>query len=81
LELGLCISRQFQRANNLPCRRTSRGDGQRFIVRACFLEKDQEINYSENRASFRSEEIRILDSTGNVEGTIPLSEADRKPYP
>jgi len=36
------------------------------------------INYAENRASFRSGEIRILDSIGNVERVIPFSEADRK---
>ena len=32
-----------------------------------FPEKDQAINYAENRASFRVGEVRILDSTGNVE--------------
>jgi hypothetical protein len=31
-----------------------------------------------DRASFRSGEIRILDSTGNVESVIPFTEADRK---
>jgi hypothetical protein len=50
-------------------------------VEPVFLEKRQAINSAKNRASFRSGEIRILDSTGNVEGTIPLSEADRKLYP
>ncbi len=40
--------------------------------------EDQAINYASNRASFRSGEIRVLDSTGNVERTIPFSEADRK---
>jgi len=39
---------------------------------------DQAINYTQNRASFRSGEIRILDSSGKVERTIPFSEADRK---
>jgi hypothetical protein len=43
-----------------------------------FLAKDQAVNYAQNRASFRSGEIRILDSTGNVERTIPFTEADRK---
>jgi len=33
-------------------------------VEPVFLEKDQAINYAENRASFRSGEIRILDSSG-----------------
>jgi len=43
-----------------------------------FPEKHQAINYAQNRASFRSGEIRILDSTGNVERTIHFSEADRR---
>jgi len=33
-------------------------------VEPVFLEKDQAIRYAENRASFRSGEIRILDSKG-----------------
>jgi hypothetical protein len=32
-----------------------------------FPEKDQAINYVQNRASFRAGEVRILVSTGNVE--------------
>jgi len=47
-------------------------------VEPVFLEKDQAIRYAENRASFRSGEIRILDSSGNVERTISFDEADRK---
>jgi len=47
-------------------------------VEPVFPEKRQAINYAENRAWFRSGEIRILDSTGKVERTIPFSEADRK---
>jgi hypothetical protein len=47
-------------------------------VEPVFPEKEQAINYAENRASFRSGEIRILDSTGNVERTIAFNEADRK---
>ena len=43
-----------------------------------FPKKDQAINYAENRAWFRSGEIRILDSSGNLECTIPFNEADRK---
>jgi hypothetical protein len=43
-----------------------------------FLEKDQAINYAQNRASFRSGEIRIFNSTGALERTIPFTEADRK---
>jgi hypothetical protein len=39
---------------------------------------DQAIGYAEVRACFRSGEIRILDSRGAIERTIPFSEADRK---
>jgi hypothetical protein len=47
-------------------------------VEPVFPEKDQAINYAENRTSFRSGEMRILDSAGNVERTIHFTEADRK---
>ena len=47
-------------------------------VEPVFLQKDQAINYGENRASFRSGEIRILDSSGDLERTVSFSEADRK---
>jgi hypothetical protein len=40
--------------------------------------KDQAIDYAQNRACFRSGEIRVLDSSGNVERTIPFTEANRK---
>jgi hypothetical protein len=43
---------------------------------ACVSEKDHAIDYAQNRAYFRSGEIRILDSTGYVERTIPFNEAD-----
>jgi hypothetical protein len=43
-----------------------------------FFDQEQAIDYAKNRASFRSGEIRILDSSGNVERTIYFSEADRK---
>jgi hypothetical protein len=46
-------------------------------VEPVFREKDQAIDYAQNRACFRSGEIRVLDSTGNVERTIAFSEADR----
>jgi len=36
-------------------------------VEPVFPEKAQAINYAQNRASFRSGEIRILDSSGSVE--------------
>jgi hypothetical protein len=40
-------------------------------------EKRQAIDYAETRACFRSGEIRVLDSSGNIERTITFSEADR----
>jgi len=43
-----------------------------------FPEKRQAINTAENRAHCRSGEIRILDSIGNVERTIPFNETSRK---
>ena len=42
------------------------------------LSEDQAINYAQNRASFRSGEIRVLDSTGNVERAISFSETERQ---
>jgi hypothetical protein len=47
-------------------------------VEPVFLQKDQAINYAQNRASFRSGEIRVLDSSGNVEHTIVFNETDRR---
>jgi hypothetical protein len=47
-------------------------------VEPVFWKKDQAINYAHNRACFRSGEIRILDSTGEIECTIQFTEADRK---
>jgi hypothetical protein len=47
-------------------------------VEPVFPQKDQASDYARNRACFRSGEIHVLDSTGNVERTIPFNEADRK---
>ena len=47
-------------------------------VEPVFPEKPQTINYAENRAGFRSGEIRILDSTGNIERIMPFNETERK---
>jgi hypothetical protein len=47
-------------------------------VEPVFAEKHQAINYAENRACFRSGEIRILDSGGNVERVIPFNDTNRK---
>jgi len=38
-------------------------------VEPMFPKKDQAIDYAQNRACFRSGEIRVLDSTGKVERT------------
>jgi len=42
-----------------------------------FPEKRQANNYAQSRATFRSGEIRILDSTGKLERTIAFSEAQQ----
>jgi hypothetical protein len=46
-------------------------------VEPVFPEKRQAIKYARSRASFRSGEIRILDSTGKLERTIAFSEPDQ----
>jgi hypothetical protein len=48
-------------------------------VEPVFPEKPQAINYAQSRATFRSGEIRILDSTGKLERMIAFTEAGRKP--
>jgi len=47
-------------------------------VEPVFPDKDDAIDYAQERACFRKGEIRILDSSGNLEQTIPFSEVDRK---
>ena len=47
-------------------------------VEPVFPEKRQAIDYAETRACFRAGEIRVLDSSGNIERTIAFDEADRK---
>jgi hypothetical protein len=47
-------------------------------VEPVFPEKRQAINYAENRACFRSGEIRILDLRGNAERIIPFNDTERK---
>ena len=47
-------------------------------VEPVFPDKDQAIDYAQNRACFRSGEIRVLHSTGNVERVIPFDDANRK---
>jgi len=36
------------------------------------------VDYATGRTCFRSGEIRILDSSGEVEGIIPFNEVDRR---
>ena len=47
-------------------------------VESVFPNKDQAPITAQNRACFRSGQIRVLDSKGNVECTIAFSEGDRK---
>ena len=47
-------------------------------VEPVFPTKDGAIDYAQQRACFRSGEIRILDSTGNVERVIPFDDTNRK---
>jgi hypothetical protein len=47
-------------------------------VEPVFLTKDQAIGYAKTRARSRSGEIRILDSAGAVERTIPFNNAEAK---
>ena len=47
-------------------------------VEPVFPKKDQAIDYALQRVCFRSGEIQILDSTGNVERVIPFDDATRK---
>ena len=47
-------------------------------VQPVFLRQEDAISYAEGRVCFRTGEIRVLDSTGKFERTIPFSEADRK---
>jgi hypothetical protein len=47
-------------------------------VEPLFPTKDDAIGYAQTRARFRTGEIRVLNSTGNVERVIAFNEADRK---
>jgi hypothetical protein len=47
-------------------------------VEPVFPKKDQAIDYAQNRACFRSGQIQMLDSTGNVERVIPFDDTNRK---
>jgi hypothetical protein len=43
-----------------------------------FLRQEQAIEYAKGRSCFRSGEIRILKSSGNVERIIPFNDVERK---
>jgi len=60
--------RQFQTARKVRCS----------SFQPAFFTKEDTVDYAQNRARFRSGEIRILDLNGKVERTIPFSEVDRK---
>ena len=47
-------------------------------IQPVFLKQEDAIDYATGRACFRSGEIQILDSTGNVEHVIPFDDANRK---
>jgi Uncharacterized protein conserved in bacteria (DUF2188) len=47
-------------------------------VEPVFPQKDDAIDYAQERARFRSGEIRVLDSSGNVERVIPFDDTNRK---
>jgi hypothetical protein len=47
-------------------------------VEPAFPKQDQAIDYAQQRACFRSGEVRIFDSTGIVERVIPFDHTNRK---
>jgi len=42
------------------------------------LKQEDAIDYATGRAFFRSGEMQILDSTGNLERVIPFDDSNRK---
>ena len=47
-------------------------------VEPVFQDKQDAISYAQERARFRSGEIRVLDSGGNIERVIPFDDTNRK---
>jgi hypothetical protein len=47
-------------------------------VEPVFPTKDDATSYAQTRARFRTGQIRVLDSNGNVERVIAFDDADRK---
>jgi hypothetical protein len=43
-----------------------------------FLSQEQAIDYAQDRACFRSGQIRILKPNGDVEHIIPINQTDRR---
>jgi len=68
------VSRMCGAALNLPEEKAFESTG----VEPVFPEKNQAIDYAQNRACFRSGEIRVLNSSGKPQRTITFSEADPK---
>jgi hypothetical protein len=47
-------------------------------VEPVFLLKNQALDYADCRASFRSGEIHVFDSAGDLEQTLPFADAERR---
>jgi hypothetical protein len=47
-------------------------------VEPVFPKKHYAIDYAQNRVCFRSGEIHVLDSTGNIERIISVDDGNRK---
>ena len=47
-------------------------------VEPIFLNQEDALDYATGRACFRSGEIRILDSSGDLESTVQFNDVDRK---
>ncbi len=47
-------------------------------VQPVFPDKEQAIDYAQERARFRAGEIRVLDSGGKVERVIPFNDTNRR---
>jgi methyl coenzyme M reductase alpha subunit len=47
-------------------------------VEPVFSKQDHAFDYAQSRACFRSGEVRIFDSRGNIERVIPFDDTNRK---
>ena len=79
-EIDATASEQQHKTSSAPAKMKNnpelRALPRTFVMASAFWQGT--IDYAAGRACFRSGEIRVLDSNGNVERTIPFSEADRK---